>query len=296
MKIYTSHDIDIILENYNKGIIDIRTKDILYQNMINVKNPKLIMRLSNEELIEYAKCAHDPIYFFEKYCKILTHNGFNTIKLQSYQLNIINSYYDNRFNISLMSRQSGMNMIIDLLALYDAVFNIDKSVVIIGPKMSSVEDNMYKIKSMYENLPFFLKPGVNSYNKSSIMFDNGSRIIGKSKSVIGFNVHSMFIYDFAFMTKKSTNDIINCNIPVISSMRDSKLFISSSPNGINDFYKLYTNANRKQDDPLKNKFIPHSVYWWEIPGRNKEWKDKEISIIGEKSFNQQYDIQFLNTK
>lgn len=61
-------------------------------------------------------------------------------------------------------------------ALWYAIFNSDKFIGIASNKASSAKDLLRRIKIMYEELPFYLKPGVVEYNKNSIEFENGSKI------------------------------------------------------------------------------------------------------------------------
>jgi hypothetical protein len=75
------------------------------------------------------------------------------------------------------------------------------------------------------------------------------------------------------------------------------MFISSAPNGQNLFYDLLIDAERKEGDPKKNNFTPYRVYWWEVPGRDAEWREKEIANLGSEAlFNQSYDLQFFQHK
>lgn len=61
-----------------------------------------------EMLKEYMKCAEDPIYFAERYIKIVhVDHGFIPIKLYDYQKDIINSITHNRRVVANTSRQAG---------------------------------------------------------------------------------------------------------------------------------------------------------------------------------------------
>ncbi|MEM5877531.1 MAG: hypothetical protein QXF12_01500 [Candidatus Aenigmatarchaeota archaeon] len=63
--------------------------------------------------------------------------------------------------------------------LWKAIFNEDQTILIAANKLSSALEIMSRIRFMYEELPDFLKPGVTVYNKSSVQFDNRSRIISR---------------------------------------------------------------------------------------------------------------------
>ena len=57
----------------------------------------------------------------------------------------------------------------------------------------------------------------------------------------------------------------------------------STPKGMNLFYEFWINAIKR-----KNNFYPIRVGWWEIAGRDEEWKRRTIADIGQKRFDQEY--------
>lgn len=61
-------------------------------------------------------------------------------------------------------------------ALWYACFNDGKYIGIVSDKADSAKEILYRIKSYYETLPSFLKPGVLEWNKNSVSFENGTRI------------------------------------------------------------------------------------------------------------------------
>lgn len=63
---------------------------------------------SQEQFEEYVKCAEDPVYFSERYIKIVhVDHGFIPIQLYDYQKEIIQKVNDNRRTIVVTSRQAG---------------------------------------------------------------------------------------------------------------------------------------------------------------------------------------------
>jgi hypothetical protein len=78
-------------------------------------------------------------------------------------------------------------------------------------------------------------------------------------------------------------------IPIISSSKKSQVIIISTPNGVeNKFYELYQESQK--EDP---EWHLERVDWWEVPGRDENWKDKEIKLLGSKeTFDQEYGNVF----
>ena len=153
---------------------------------------------------------------------------------------------------------------------------------------------MDKIKIIMKGLPFFLKPGVFVYNVMTMKFDNGCRIMAKTttkQSSIGFTVHFLYMDEFAHINPNFIGQFFKSVYPTISSSKISRIIITSTPNGMNKFYEIYKSAIEGQ-----NEFNPIRVDWWQVPGRDEEWKKKEIANLGsEEDFNQEYGNQFLSS-
>lgn len=67
-----------------------------------------------EELREYVKCKDDPVYFIKNYMKIIDMDkGLVPFSLYPFQEQMINNFHDNRFNITMCSRQVGKALCID---------------------------------------------------------------------------------------------------------------------------------------------------------------------------------------
>ena len=63
---------------------------------------------TEEMLEEYAKCRADPIYFIEKYVKVIhPDRGLVLMELYEYQKRMIRTYHENKRVIFLTARQQG---------------------------------------------------------------------------------------------------------------------------------------------------------------------------------------------
>jgi hypothetical protein len=91
-----------------------------------------------------------------------------------------------------------------------------------------------------------------------------------------------YVYDF------SLDDIPED--PYCHSVSYNNLIGHQTPNGINKFYHIYKDAVRGEND-----FRPVKINWWEMPGRDKAWKDNIIRVIGEKNFAVEYNNRFLGS-
>ena len=146
-----------------------------------VKKPHLTEALGNHELMEIARCTIDPVYFAANYCFIrsVTKGGilFDTFE---YQERLIEAYHNNRYCVALMPRQSGKTTCAAAYILWFAMFNRDSTILIVSNKREAAHEIMTYIRYMYENCDDFIRAGAPLYNRGSIEFDNGSRILSQA--------------------------------------------------------------------------------------------------------------------
>lgn len=173
------------------------------------------------------------------------------------------------------------------------LFHFDKNVLLMSNKGATTKEILDKIKMIFEGLPFFLKPGVIKKDVMTMSFDNRCRIIGQNTTKtggIGFTIHLLYLDEFAHIQENIKRQFYGNVYPTLSSSKISRIIITSTPNGYELFQELYQAAV----DGL-NAYNPTRVDWWEVPGRDEEWKAKEIANLGsEEEFNKQYACQFLS--
>jgi hypothetical protein len=149
-------------------------------------------------------------------------------------------------------------------------FNQDKGVMIVANKASTVIEIVDKIKSIYKLLPYHLKPGVVNWGQRAIVFDNGCRIKTEARTKepsIGFTIDFLYLDEFAHIPKNIIEHYYRSVMPTVSSVANSKVVITSTPNGKNLFYKLVEGAEKKKGEPGKNPYTGLRVYWYQVPGR-----------------------------
>ena len=154
--------------------------------------------------------------------------------------------------------------------LHFITFNNDKNIMIVANIRGTTIEIIDKIKNIYVQLPFFLKSGIKNWNQQSIIFENGCRIKSSARSktpAIGFTIDFLYLDEFAHIPSNIIEPYYTAAFPTVSAIENSKIIITSTPNGMNLFYKLLTNAERPDGDPLKNNYKPMRVYWYQVPGR-----------------------------
>lgn len=278
MKIFTTDDINNILVKYNKSEKTTRKDKIWFQNIEGVRKSGMCFSLSHKELHEYAKCYNSVQYFAENYIKIINDYGkIRTIELRDYQKEILEEEL-NRFSIILKSRQVGINVTMCILFLHKMLFEDDKKILIVANKFQTASEILSKLKDIYLLLPFYLKQGVLVWNKKSLIFENGSRIETaiRTKELQIEDYDIFYIDEFSkipqFIIEPFYMNLIN------KMKKESRLIISSVPNGFNLFYDLVQCSELPLNHPNKNLFVTKRIYWWQVQGR----MDTKMNILNDK--------------
>jgi hypothetical protein len=252
----------------------------------------IVFEYSQEEIEEMAKCANDVVYFGEKYCFSMTDEGIRRITLRDYQKEMLKNFQENRFNVMLASRQIGKTVTSSIFIAWYLCFHYDRNVMVVANKLATTNEIVDKIKTILKNLPFFMKPGTVSGGVTGMKFDNGNRLFSQATTktaAIGFTIHLLYADEFAHIHNNFLSSFYRSIYPTLSSSKISRIIISSTPNGMNLFHEIYQGA-------LEGKNAYHSIRvdWWQVPGRDDNWKRQEIANLGsEELFNQEYGNQFL---
>ncbi len=247
------------------------------------------------ELIqEFQRCKEDPIYFCEKYMKIVhVDKGLIPFDLFDYQKDMILSMIENRYSIFACARQSGKSTIVCGFVLHYIIFNSDKTIAILANKAATAMEILGRVQKAYLNLPNWLQQGVVEWNKGSMVLENGSRAIGaatSSDSIRGFSINCLFLDETAFI--ENFDEFYTSTYPTISSGKETKIVMVSTPKGLNHFHKFWVEAERGL-----NGFNPIKVTWDQVPGRDAEWQKNTLNGLNNdlERFAQEYEVSFLGS-
>jgi len=259
----------------------------------NVKRDGVQHQFTEEEVKEYLKCSKDPVYFCKTYLKVISlDEGLVPFRLYPYQEKMFKHFNDNRFSIVLACRQSGKSISSVGYILWYACFHSEKTIAILANKGAVAREMLSRVTLMLENLPFFLQPGCKALNKGSIEFSNNSRIIASAtsgSSIRGMSVNLLFLDEFAFVER--ANEFYTSTYPVVSAGKDTKVIITSTANGIgNTFHKIWEGAVQGI-----NEFSAFTVNWYDVPGRDEEWKRQTIANTSQLQFDQEFGNTFFGT-
>jgi hypothetical protein len=291
---WTTERVDELMRKVDEEGLDYKSvPNPFHDNDPELKRANVLWEYTKDELLEMKRCAEDVTYFAQ-YCKVMTDNGLDYIRLRDYQESVLREYQNHRFNIFLAPRQVGKSITSSIILVWYLLFNHDKNAMILANVGDTAEELMDKIKSIVKGLPFFLKPGMIVNNVMTMRFDNGCRVLAKTttkSSGIGFTIHFLYMDEFAHINENFMDAFFRSTYPTVSSSKVSRIIITSTPNGMNKFYELYKGALDGD-----NTFNPIRVDWWQVPGRDEAWKQREIGNLGSQElFNQEYGNQFLSS-
>ena len=260
----------------------------------NIKGSNVRVSFTPEQVEEYIKCSEDPVYFIENYVKIVNlDEGLVNFKMYNFQKDMIKQVHNNRFVIAKLPRQSGKSTSVISYLLHFVLFKENMNVAILANKQDIARDLLAKLKTAYEYLPKWLQQGVVEWNKGSILLENGSRIKASatsSSAIRGGSYNCIFLDEFAYVPPHIADEFYSSVYPTISSGQETKILIVSTPNGLNMFYKIWTDAENE-----RNSFIPVEVHWNQVPGRDNEWKKKQIANTSEQQFRVEFECSFIGS-
>jgi len=268
--------------------------DNVYLGNPNLKKANTAIEFTQEQIEEFIKCKDDPVYFANNYIKIVSlDEGLVNFKPYKFQEKLIHNFHNYRFNICKMPRQTGKSTTVVSYLLHYAVFNDNTNIAILANKSSTAKDLLGRLQLAYENLPKWMQQGILSWNKQSLELENGSKIIASSTSasaVRGGSYNIIFLDEFAFIPNNIADQFFASVYPTISSGKSTKVIIVSTPHGMNHFYRMWHDAERK-----KNEYVPTEVHWSEVPGRDVKWKAQTIANTSEQQFKVEFECEFLGS-
>ena len=260
----------------------------------NLKKVNTPVQFTEEQILEYQKCANDPLYFMEKYIQIVSlDEGLIPFKMYDFQKKIVDTIHNNRFTICKLPRQSGKSTTTISYLLHYALFNPNSNIALLANKSSTARDILGRLQLAYENLPKWLQQGVINWNKGNIELENKSTIVAaatSSSAIRGGSYNIIFLDEFAFVPTNIAEMFFSSVYPTISAGQKTKMIIVSTPYGMNQFYKLWVDAENKRND-----YIPIEVHWSEVPGRDEEWKEMTIRNTSPEQFQQEFECEFLGS-
>ncbi|MDC0002490.1 terminase family protein [bacterium] len=260
---------------------------------------------TNEQVEQLLKCTDtdDGYDYFARNFAYIQHpvKGKLLFDPFEYQDRLLKSYHNYRFNINMLPRQTGKTTCAAIYLLWYAMFVPDQTILIAAHKYTGAQEIMQRIRYGYEMCPDHIRAGVTNYNKGSIEFENGSRIVSATttgNTGRGMSISLLYCDEFAFVQPNVAIDFWTSISPTLAT--GGRAILTSTPNSDEDtFATIWKQAEDKFDEHGneqevgRNGFHSFRSYWREHPDRDDKWKDEELGRIGEERFRREYDCEFL---
>lgn len=273
------------------------------KNLDNVliKSPHAKSTYSQAHIEEFVNCADPvsgPIYFLDHFFYIQhPTKGRMLYHPFEYQHRLIDTYHNYRYSISMMPRQTGKSTSAAGYLLWHAMFVPDSTILVAAHKYTGAQEIMQRIRYAYESVPDHIRAGVTSYNKGSLEFDNGSRIVSATTTENtgrGMSISLLYADEFAFVRPTIAKEFWTSISPTLAT--GGKAIITSTPNSDEDqFALLWKGANRCEDEygnPTtvgQNGFKAYRSFWNEHPDRDESWAQQQRAALGTERFRREMD-------
>lgn len=262
-------------------------------------------KFTEEQVQDLLQCA-DPtkgyLYFARKFFYIQHPvKGKLLFEPFDYQVGLLHSYHNNRFNVNMLPRQSGKTTCASAYLLWFAMFHPDQTILVAAHKYTGAQEIMQRIRYGYELCDEHIRCGVVSYNKGSIEFDNGSRIVSQTTTGTtgrGMSISLLYCDEFAFVQPNIAEEFWTSISPTLAT--GGRAVITSTPNSDEDTFATIWKESQDKFDEFgdetiagRNGFFGFRSEWHEHPDRDDEWKRVEMGRIGEERFRREYGCEFL---
>ncbi len=178
------------------------------------------------------------------------------------------------------------NRITDSDKLLLVEFSNGKSIkVTIGHRILSKNNSWINAESLKPNDKILSKDGILSICKISVIPGEKVYDLVNVEDVSCYYTNDIISHncdELGFVPNTLAEEFLASVFPVISSGKDTKIFITSTPKGLNTFYKIWTEAEQG-----KNGFVPIRVHWSENPDRDEKWADEQRKNLGSVKFAQE---------
>ena len=272
------------------------------QEYVLVKKPYQQEKFTPQQVEEFVKCASDPKYFIRNYVWVQhPTKGKVRFELYDYQIELIDVYHNNRYSINMLGRQMGKSTCAAAYLLWYAMFNPDATILIAAHKHTGSQEIMQRVRFMYEHVEDFIRAGSTSYNKGSIEFENGSRIVSATTTETtgrGMSLTLVYLDEFAYVPPRIAKEFWTAISPTLST--GGKCIITSTPNQDDDqFAQIWKGAEKTVDEFGNdtgigvNGFKGIKFTWQAHPERDQKWADEERYKIGEERFRREHLCEFV---
>jgi len=282
--------------------VDKYGRAVSYNGNRSLKKPKTEMKMTPLHKIEYEKCEKDFLYFRYNYCFIMTKEGLARPESRSYQKDLEEALKDGEDLVILFSRQSGKTISTSTYLLWLFAFRDNPTTIgIVANKASGSKEVIGKLKKILLELPIWMTPNIEVWNKTQIESESRNRVltdVPSGDAFRGFTVNVVYVDEAAYIPLNDWEEFTDSIFPTMNSLAFKQTILTSTANGMNHWKQIVDGARNGN-----NGYRLISNNWEEVPHYDKKGnpldpdKYKEITIkrFGEKFFAQTEENEFLGS-
>lgn len=263
------------------------------RKVYGIKRANEEVEYNKSKLIELSRCQNDPVYFIKNFIKVQhPMKGIVPFELYDFQEEMVKLIHTHNRSALKSARQSGKSTVVAAYLLWYAMFNPNKNVLCVSKDSTAAKEIIDRIQKMYLEVPEHIKCGVadEDWNKHTAKFDNGSKISSLATTegcARGLSISLLFCDELAFVRQNIQKAFWTAVQPTLAT--GGKCIVASTPNGDTDLYSQICRGAELGTNEYAFMFIP----WNAVPGRDEEFKRKQIAEIGQRMWDQEYECQFI---
>jgi len=251
-------------KNENGFYMDKYGQKVSYNGIRSLRRERVDMEFNALQKIEREKCVNSFKYFRNYYCFIVTKTGLARPEPRRYQISLEDELLSLEDLVVLYPRQSGKTVTVGNYLLWRAMFHSTAiNIGIVANKPSTAREVLDKMKKVFMEIPIWLMNGISVWNKSSIEFEGGTRIMTdapSSDSFRGYTCNIIYTDEAGYIKTKDWDAFIDAVIPTMNSLIFKQVINTSTANGMNHFYHLVNGARNINLDVVEEvEFKPNDV-------------------------------------
>ena len=217
------------------------------------KKPHVREKFGEVEIEHIKRCMDSTqgFLYFAKHFYNIQHpvEGKMLFEPYEYQTKLMEAYHNHRFNVNMLPRQSGKTTCASAYLLWYAMFHPDQTILIAAHKFAGAQEIMQRIRYGYELCPDFIRAGVTNYNKGSMEFENGSRLISATttgNTGRGMSISLLYCDEFAFVNPSIADEFWTSMSPTLAT--GGRAIITSTPNSDEDTFAIIWKESQNKFD------------------------------------------------
>lgn len=221
---------------------------------------------------EIIKLFRDPTWRLQNLYKIIDKQSkHHVLKPNAAQLQLLQSHAHRK--AILKARQFGFTTLGVIQKLDTAIWNKNKTCVILAHKREVLDKIFGIVRVAYEGLPSNLRPAIDrgGGSKYELRFPEINSVIYTTLEVRGGTVHDLHISEAAFIPK----DRIHATVQAVP-IDTGTVTYETTPNGLNHFHDLWNDPENEIDKLFFPWFFHHE---YQLPTAPLQLTDDEQKLV-----------------